>query len=456
MGSALPVRELYCPSHFGNEYESAMDRETRVVLAEARFWGYNRYSDWFDTIDLYDLYARGRKHFNLPEAVWERKFANFAAAADLGFDLGLVVTPNHVFSDQVTPATSALAEGRYFGQLVCPHKAGVPELVCRNYRNLFAEFAQRGLRLGTISAGAYDYGGCGCALCRPWIVTFGRLFLGILAEAEAVFGPVNADLWGWWWTDDDHQAFADWADREAPGRFKALANHILYGETRYQIRRLPRGCSERAFTHIGYGEKGGIDVYGHYGPTVAPQRLQATCAFLVERGASGFLAYSEGTFDEANKAIMGGLASGQYASAMAVLEAYAERYLGGDAPGWAEWLAAMGDVDSVEPVRARHDFDRLVRDARPSERLRMWEGKLLLCEADARVRQRSAWDAERLAAAEAFWAAKEQLWRGLWRRGLCRHIFQFDWKTPAWQAEFVAQGRRRALATGPAKPAQEA
>lgn len=452
MGTALPVRELYCPSHFGNEYESAMDREMRETLAEARFWGFNRYSDWFDTIDLYDLYARGRTLFNLPEAVWERKFANFAVAADLGFELGLVVTPNHVFSDQVTPATAAVTGGRYFGQLVCPHRPGVTDLVRRNYRNLFAEFAQRGLRLGTISAGAYDYGGCACEACRPWIVSFGKLFLEILAEAEAVFGTVNADLWAWWWTDEDHEAFAAWADRQAPKRFSALANHILYGESRYKVRRLPAACSERAFTHIGYGEKGGIDVYGHYGPTVAARRLQATYEFLAGRGASGFLAYSEGTFDEVNKAIMAGLASAQYASASDVLEAYAERHFGGDARGWADWLTAMGDVETLDPLPARRDFDLLARQARPSERLQSWAQKLAMREADAAVRQQPAWDTARLAAAEAFWAAKERLWRGLWRRGLCRHIFRFDWKVPAWHAEYVHQSRRAplAVATGPA------
>ena len=457
MGTALPVRELYCPSHFGNEYESAMANEMRATLEEARFWGFNRYSDWFDTIDLYDLYApRGRKLFNLPEAVWERKFSNFAVAADLGFDLGLVVTPNHVFSDQVTAATAAVADGHYFGQLVCPQKAGVAEMICRNYRQLFSDFAARGLRLGTLSAGAYDYGGCGCAACKPWIVSFGKLFVQILAEAEAVFGPVNADLWGWWWTDEDHEAFGAWADREAPGRFTALANHILYGETSYKVRRLPRGCSERAFTHIGYGEKGGIDVYGHYGPTVAPRRLQATVEFLVQRGASGFLAYSEGTFDEDNKVILAGLASGQYPSAAAVLEAYAERYFGGAARGWAEWLAAMGDVEAMDPAKARREFDLLARGSRSSERLQAWEEKLRLREADVRVQQAAQWDAERLAAAAAFWAAKERLWRGLWRRGLCRHIFRFDYQAPRWQAEYAQHGRRTPLASALSATSKEA
>ncbi len=451
MAAMLPVRELYCPSHFGNEYESAMSHEMREVLDEARFWGFNRYSDWFDTVDLYDLYARGRKHFNLPEAAWERKFDSFRIAAGLGYDLGLVVTPNHVFSDQVTAANAAVASGRYFGQLVCPQRDGVVAMIRRNYRNLFQEFAQRGLRLSAVSAGAYDYGGCGCAACAPWIVTFGKLFLEILAEAEAVFGPVQADLWGWWWTDEDHQAFSDWADREAPGRFPALANHILYGQTRYEPRRLPAGCTERAFTHIGYGEKGGIDVYGHYGPTVAPRRLQATVEYLVERGATGFLAYSEGVFDEANKAILAGLASGRFSSATAVLEAYAARHFGGDAAGWAEWLTAMGDVEALDPAAARRAFDCLARQSRPSERLQAWAEKLAMREADAAVAAEAFWTPSRRAAAEAFWAAKERLWRGLWRRGLCRHVFRFDWKVPAWHGEYA--GLSRAASLPPAPPA---
>ena len=454
MGARLPVRELYCPSHFGNEYEVAMDVEMRGILEEARFWGFNRFSDWFDTIDLYDLYARDHKYFNMPEAVWERKLANFAVADDLGFDLGLVVTPNHVFSDQVTPENAAVAGGHYFGQLVCPSKPGVTEMVCRNYRRLFEDMVARGLRLTSISGGAYDYGGCGCDACAPWIVSFGKLFREIVRVGEEVFGPVHAELWTWWWSDDDHDAFCAWADREAPGRFEAVANHILYGESQYKLRPLPQGSTERAFTHIGYGDKGAIDVYGHYGPTVAPTRLQATYEFLVARGASGFLAYSEGVFDEANKAIMAGLASGQFDTASDVLKAYADRYLGGDTDGWAQWLTAMGEVETVSPREARNEFDRLAVAARPSERLAMWEGKLQMREADVAVRSRSVWDEERRQAAEAFWTAKQHLWRGLWRRGLCRHIFRFDWRVPDWYAEYAELTRRRQLSSRDAQMKQ--
>jgi len=36
MPQALRVRELYCPSHFGNVYEVAGRQEMRAVLSEAR------------------------------------------------------------------------------------------------------------------------------------------------------------------------------------------------------------------------------------------------------------------------------------------------------------------------------------------------------------------------------------------------------------------------------------
>ncbi|NLF19601.1 MAG: hypothetical protein GX595_20415, partial [Lentisphaerae bacterium] len=107
------------------------------------------------------------------------------------------------------------------------------------------------------------------------------------------------------------------------------------------------------------------------------------------------------------------------------------------------------DVEALEPVAARRAFDRLARQSRPSERLQAWAEKLAMREADAAVAGDASWTPSRRAAAEAFWAAKERLWRGLWRRGLCRHIFRFDWKVPAWHAEYAALSRAAALPPAP-------
>ena len=211
----LRTRELYAPSHFGNAYEATLPNEMTARLAEAKFWGFNRFTDWFNTVDLCDVYRKRDGLFNMPETVWARKFANYKCAADLGFALGLVVTPNHVFLDQVTEKTAAPTGGHVFGQLVCPSKPGVTDMILGNYHRLFQDFADRGLHLASISGGAYDYGGCACDACRPWAVTFGRLFKQIGELADDFFGGISVELWGWWWSDDDHRDFSGWADASA-------------------------------------------------------------------------------------------------------------------------------------------------------------------------------------------------------------------------------------------------
>ncbi len=439
--AACAIRELYCPAHFGNTYECALDNEMTELLSEARFWGFNRYSDWFDTIDLYDVYARRndpRPLFNLPEAMWARKLANFAIAGRLGFELGLVITPNHVFSDQVTPANAATPGDHMFGQLVCPSRPGVTEMIVGNYRHLFNDFVRRGLRLRSISACPYDYGGCGCDACRPWVVAFGKLTLAIVTAAREVFGtPVEMDLIGWWWSDEDHRAFTAWADREAPGQFTSMAYHLPYDHTAYGTREVPRGCDERAFVHIGYGERSGADQYGHCGPTIAPTRLEQTVAFLRDRNAQGLMAYSEGQFDEINKAILAGLASGAFARAEDVLKAYARRHLSDhDTEAWATWIASLGEFEVIDAPRARAEFEKLKNTARSSWRLEALEDRLRMAEANAGVRSRTQWDAERRAAAKAFFDAKEHLFRRVWGLGLQRHIFRVDGMGPRWIAEY--------------------
>jgi hypothetical protein len=436
MKKKLQVRELYCPSHFGNTYEVVLDSEMYGILSEARFWGFNRFSDWFDTIDLYDVYHKKHSLFNLPEAMWARKLRNFQIAHRLGFDLGLVITPNHVFSNQVMPANEAVKNDHFFGQLVCPSKPGVTEMIVENYRNLFADFSRRGLSLRSISACPYDYGGCDCEKCRPWIVAFGKLVHEIARVARSFFGSVDTDLIGWWWSDEDHREFTSWADRKAKDAFNSMAFYLPYGATDYAVRPIPKNCRERAFVHIGYGEKNGSDQYGHYGPTIAPERIEKTVNFLVARKAQGFMAYSEGEFDEINKALLAGLASGKFRNSDEVLKAYAKRYLGDDVQGWAAWLRGFGDFYTINAARARKEFDHLKKTARPSWRLEQLEDRLIMAESHAVVVSRTKWGKQRLVAAREYWLAKEHLFRHVWRLGLLRHIFQFEYIAPEWNQEY--------------------
>src|SRR6188472_1481921 len=53
----FPIREIYCPAHFGNSYEAMWPREMKSYLAELKWWGFNRYSDWITTTDIRSPYT---------------------------------------------------------------------------------------------------------------------------------------------------------------------------------------------------------------------------------------------------------------------------------------------------------------------------------------------------------------------------------------------------------------
>ena len=61
---------------------------------------------------------------------------------------------------------------------------------------------------------------------------------------------------GWWWKPEEHAQFAEWMDREAPGRAVSISLHLPYGKTAVADVRLPKGCERHAFVHIGYADDG--------------------------------------------------------------------------------------------------------------------------------------------------------------------------------------------------------
>jgi len=448
----IAYRELYCPAHFGNSYEVMWPREMRQVLSEAIHWGFNTYGDWFDFADLKAPWDNPRDAYLLPQALWERKLTNWRTAADLGYASDLVITPNHVFLNQLDDALLAdTSQKRFFGQLLCPSKPKAREIILDNYRAIFRDLLEHDICLDSISGGPFDYGGCACADCDPWIVTFGKLFAEIHDLAKRFFPKIAARLVGWWWTREEHGIFKQWADSAEPGRFSSLAAHIPYGEiTPDPLSPLPEGCARHAFVHIGYGDKAKPrDVYGAWGPAVAPIRISKTVSELSATGYEGFMAYSEGVFDDINKALLAGLSSELFSDVRSVLEAYSERYLGAsgqEKEAWATWIAQWGEPFKVDTQIARREFEQLAKGIRTGWRLAQLEAKLGIFEAHAAVRAATSWDESRLAAAERFFAKREHLQRDIWGLGLVREVLNERFHRPDWFDEWQSHRAAR-LAT---------
>ncbi|MCA9442550.1 MAG: hypothetical protein KC964_17235 [Candidatus Omnitrophica bacterium] len=433
------TRTLYAPGHFGNSYEVMSRFEMWDLLEEAKFWGFNEYSDWFDTIDCADPFID--KHYNLAGALWDRKKENLRTAQVLGFARVLVITPNHVFLDQVRPEIEATKEGRIFGQLLCPSITEGREIILKNYRNLFEDLSKFGVHLNALAFCPYDYGGCACDKCAPWILTFAELTKEIHQIALESHPGIEARFIGWWWTPEEHQQFAEWADREAPGWAKAMALHIPYGKTGVADVPLPKGCERHAFVHIGYGDvSSDRDIYGHLGPVCAAARIAETVKNLRSEGVTGWMAYSEGVFDDVNKALLAGLSSGVYNSAREILETYAERYFHADTENrseWASWLTVFGRPFDVDLAQSRKVFSVLTEGIDSKNwRLKQWALKLKMLELNSKIEASEGWTDSDFNLAEEYWRTKDELRREVWGLGPQRHVLADRFKRPSWAGDW--------------------
>ena len=435
------VCELYAPGHFGNSYEVLGPNEMHGVLAEAAVWGFNRYGDWFDMDDCKDPFAAGHT-YGLGDALWDAKKIHYGSAQTLGLARDLCLTPNHVYVDQCLPGLLATRGGRVFGQLICPSNPKAREIILKNYDRLFADLAHAGVRLTSLNAAPYDFGGCSCKQCDPWIVTFARLSHEIHGIARKYHPQIKMDMIGWWWSAEEHRLVADWVDRQAPGWVGHMYLHLPYGATRIAEVRLPKGCRPGAFVHISYAEQASPrDMYGHLGPIIAAERLQQTVKDLKAQGVTGITAYSEGVFEDVNKAILAGLASGRYRTAEEVLEAYARRYFGVDADTarlWAAWLKAWGKPFDVDTRKSAATLEMLLKKTPKKDwRLRQWELKQQLFAVHREIGSGTPWTPERLAAVERFWDVQEQIQRGLWGLAPQRHIFGRRYTPLPWYASWA-------------------
>lgn len=450
--AAFPLRECYCPAHFGNSYEAMGSREMAAYLAELKWMGFNRYGDWITTTDICNPYTSDA-FWDLAKEQLDRKKRAFQAAQDLGLGLNLIVTPNHVYLDQLRPHYAAVKTKKIFGQLVCPSHPEARKLILDNFARWFGDLADAGLRFSAFTAFAYDYGGCDCEKCRPWILTFARLMKEVHEVARRRHPQIQPWFCSWWWTPAEHAQFNAWAAKEAPGWLKGMTMHIEYGQTRPKDVEVPAGCRKLAFVHVGYGDQRDIEVYGRVGPVIAPQRLPQTLAELRQRGFEGFQAYSEGVFDDCNKTLLAGIGSGQFSDATAALGAYAGRYFrasGARAGQWANWLGQWGNRKSVALPAAAEELGRLAEGAAPGWRLEQWRFKLQFETLDRKLSttRPNEWTAERLAMADEFFALQERLYREVYRLGPVRHVLNPRFMPPAW----VDSWRKATTAAAAAKP----
>jgi hypothetical protein len=444
--SAEPLfktRVLYAPGHFGNTYESAGQNEMYSLLKEAKRWGYNSYKDWFDRADCADPYVA--TNYCLSRGFLENKKRNYLIAQKLGFKCGLSVSANHVFLDQCLPGLLAdKSSGYVFGQLLCPSIPQARAIILRNYDNLFKDLAESGIKLNFISPFAYDFGGCACELCKPWILTFAQLNWEIYEIAERYHPGIEVHFFGWCWSEEEHALFKQWADEKHPGWVKNISMWMNYGMTDVADYPLPVGCKRNAFVNLAYAELSSPkDQYTLLGPVIAADRIEKTMRELSAHGCDGIVGYSEGVFEDVSVMIAGGLASGQYKTADEAMAAYAERYFEVDAAlakKWAAWIRAWGKPYQRDAKKAMAEMEELLSQTSARNwRLEQWICKAKIMEVNEQITDMEGWSAERLLLVDKLWAVKEHLMRKVWGYGNVREIMPQWGRAFKWYKSWLAE-----------------
>ncbi len=440
-------RNIYMPAHFGNSFECMADYEMEELLAECKYWGFNAYSDWFDSADLIDPYNNPKNFYLLPQALWQRKFSSFRIAEKVGFELELGITPNHVYLNQLEKDLLATPdkEGKIFGQLLCPSNKTARKIILKNYQNLFKDFARRGLRLISLSACPYDYGGCACKKCEPWIITFIKLFLEIGELAERFFDKIALRLIGWWVTEREQLLLKDWLNSYAVNKVASFAAHIKYGECRPANQTiLPDGCALHAFIHIGYGDlpTSTGDVYGKWGAVCAPNRIQKTITELASMGVTGFMAYDEGAFDDVNRALLAGISSGKYRNSLSVLENYVKRYFKiknkQAVAKFVNWLMEWGNPQKTNLKEIQSDLRKIKKLIKTNNwRFDQWEKKMQLYLLNEQICSIKGWNSQKESLIKEFFKTRDMLYREVWKLGMVRHVLNPLYTNIPWLEDYT-------------------
>jgi hypothetical protein len=214
---------------------------------------------------------------------------------------GLKSTPQRIAGTQPPGRPSA-------GGVVCPSTPEGRDHLLKIWRQTMQAFADIGGGIDYIWACAYDSGGCGCDKCKPWgSSAFLKISREVLAQEQRENPNCRLVLSTWMFDAAEWQGLA-----EAMAKDKSWVDWLMGGGTgsewegypRYPLQHgIPGNLPLVNFPDISMW---GMFPWGAYGANPQPARFQKLWR-EESRLLSGGLIYSEGIYEDINKAITGQL-----------------------------------------------------------------------------------------------------------------------------------------------------
>ena len=305
-----PVRGIYLATHFHNFYHEAPTDDVLRYIEDLALWGFNLVLVWFGMEEYTGMDDPGAR------AMIGRLRMLLRIVKDLGLDVclgcigndGWKNPPVSIKADKMLPGHAGYHTRRddhiyNLGNEVCPSKPGVPEMEVRFCREKLAAFADIGVDYWIVWP--YDNGGCTCAECSPWGINGYLRMAELLARTYRQEFPRGKVILSTWyfdrWADGEWAGITERFNRQKPD----WVDYIMaddYGGV-YPPYPLAHG-SPGGFPMLSFPE---ISMHLHqpwggFGAIPLPGYLQSL--WDNTRGVlSGGVPYSEGIFEDMNKAI---------------------------------------------------------------------------------------------------------------------------------------------------------
>ena len=301
-----PLRAIYLATHFNNYYEAAPIEEINRYIEHLGLWGYNTVIVHYPTWQFKDLQDPGARK-------WIERFTSVLAhAKQCGLRVGLLQVPNQGYKTTRKALRGVRVPGRRRGNHgvnLCSSKPEARKLLIQLYDGLLDEFKNVGLDYFIFWP--YDEGGCACEQCWPW---GGRGFLQISRDVtnqiRARFPRCKIVLSTWCFeNENDGNPDGEWIGLEKNlENDKSWVDYIMAdGHDDYFPKYLLEQGVPGQLPLLNFPEISmfGMSPWGGYGTNPAPTHFQKLWD-RIKHTAAGGAPYSEGIYDDMNKAIIAG------------------------------------------------------------------------------------------------------------------------------------------------------
>ncbi|MGD0094774.1 MAG: hypothetical protein ABSE73_33095 [Planctomycetota bacterium] len=299
-----PIRAVYLATHFNNFYEAAPLEDVQHYVQDLGLWGYNTIIVAYPPIQFNGLSDPAAQK-------WLGRFKTvLAAARQSGLQVGLLECPNQGYKNTPAELKATKVPGNFrgnFGVNLCPSKPEARKALFQLYDELLDQFKDTGLDY--FGFWPYDEGGCACPQCWPWGARgFAALAKELAQHVRARFPAAKTILSTWCFeNENDANPDGEWAGlaKVFASEDKSWASYLMSdGHDNYFPKYIletgvPGGLPLLNFPEISMF---GMNPWGGYGANPAPAHFQRLWDRIKHKAAGG-APYSEGIYEDLNKAI---------------------------------------------------------------------------------------------------------------------------------------------------------